>query len=173
LTPVACNDDSSAGSSAVEVRFRANTTYFIAISTCCSLEANYGGNAVLRLYIPQAFTLSAPVVSSQAGDVSGRAFVTGTFRCSNPGFISLQIVISQRNGPFVARGSGYFGSECGRVRQEWTVQVDTDTGYAFRPGQASVTVDGYAADGFDTTSSTTTQVVTLEAAPTAAPARAG
>jgi len=87
------------------VRFKANTTYFIAVSSCCSTNAGYGGNAVLRLYIPQAFTSSASVVSAQAGDVSGRAFVTGTFRCSNPGYITLNIFISQRVGPLVARGA--------------------------------------------------------------------
>ena len=75
--------------------------------------------------------------------------------------------------PLQERGTSGFGTECVRARQEWTVAVDSDTGFAFRPGQASLSVDESAIDGFDFTSRYTTQVVTLEAAPTAATARAG
>lgn len=166
LTPVACGDDGVVGA-AVEVHLQANTTYFIAVSTCCSSDAGYGGTAQIRLYVPRKLSFSAPIDSQQAGDVSGRAFFAGTFRCSNPGFFERYVTVSQRVGNLVARGSTGMGSPCERSRQDWRLTVDSETGVAFRPGKASVTFTTYAYDGFDFVESVTTTTMTLTNAPNA------
>lgn len=172
LTPVACNDDTSVGA-AVEVHFHANTTYFIAVSTCCGPDSPYGGLATLRMYVPRAFTLSAPLTDVRAGDVSGRAFLTGTFRCTNPGYFALGVTISQRVGDHVARGSNSYWSECGRTRQTWSLTLDSETAVAFRAGKASVTIVRTADDGFDVLESTSTEILTVVLSPNARPAVTG
>ena len=85
LTPFACNDDTSGSRRRCgEVRFNANPLYFIAVSSCCSADAGYGGSLTLRLYVPRVLTTTAPILGAHAGDVSGRAFFDGTFLGSNP-----------------------------------------------------------------------------------------
>ena len=164
LTPVACNDDTPVAlSSAVEVHFNANTTYFIAVSSCCSADAGYGGPLTLRLYVPRVLTTTAPILGARAGDVSGRAFFDGTFRCSNPGGFQISIFVSQRVGARVARGYGAFGSDsCRRAKHEWAMTIDSETGDAFRPGKASLTITRWASDGSNVVETTSTQIITLD-----------
>jgi hypothetical protein len=165
LTPVACNDDTSIGS-AVQARLTAGANYFIAISTCCNTQADYGGTGALRVFQPRALRLFAPVLTSAAGDISGRALFTGTYRCTNPvAYFEIDITVRQRVGDLVARGTGGLSDACRTFKQNWSVAVDSDTSVAFRRGQASVMISRYADDGFHTVSTTTTQVMTLALEP--------
>lgn len=164
LAPVGCSDDSAVGS-AVEFRARAGTTYWLAVSTCCSTEATWGGNAVLRLYVPRALAMRAPVRSASAGEVSGRAHLSGTYTCTNPSYASISVTVSQRLGSRVARGGGCFGDECDRRGRTWSFVIDSETGFAFRLGEAVVTVSRDVRDGFDSIRTSTTQVMTLSNAP--------
>lgn len=170
---VACGDDVPDDVwSAVQVRFLAGRTYYIALSSCCvgggpDGEPAVGGKGVLRLYLPKPLAMSAPLTRARAGDVSGRALFGGTVRCSNPGTFAVGISISQRVGSAVARGIAETGGTCGRTRHTWQISVDSDTAVAFRPGRAVLTVDRFVADGIATRSTSHTFVIRLRAAPNA------
>jgi hypothetical protein len=161
LRTVACNDDNGVGSG-LQARLYAGANYYIAVSTCCDIDAGYGGTGYLRVYVPRDLALYAPVVTASAGDVSGRAFFTGTVKCTTPGgYFSVSINVSQRVGELVARGDGYTDGRCPTTKQQWSVTIDSQTAAAFRPGNATVTVNRYANDGFQEVNSSTSHVMTL------------
>jgi len=164
LTTVACSDYTDVGP-AVQVQLTAATTYFIAVSTCCDAGVTYGGLRVLSLYLPRSLSITAPLTSQSAGDVSGRAFFNGTVRCSNPGSYCIRITVSERVGSLVARGTGSLNAVCSRAKRPWSLAVDSETGVAFRPGPASISVDRMADDGFGIVDRFTTQIVTLALTP--------
>jgi len=173
---VACSDDVSDGVwSAVQVRFVAGRTYYIALSSCCvggdaEGQEAVGGKATLRLYLPRPLAISAPLRRARAGDVSGRALFGGTVRCSNPATFSVGISVSQRVGSGVARGTAEIGGSCGRTRHAWQLSVDSDTAVAFRPGGAVITVDRFVSDGISAKATSHTFVIQLRADPNAGPA---
>jgi hypothetical protein len=164
LTTVACQDDSVVGP-AVEVTFQANTTYFIAVSSCCDETAGTGGSATLRFYLPKVLAVADPVTSARAGNVSGRALLGGTVRCTNPGYVDIYVNLSQRVGSLVARGDGYLGTRCERTKQSWSLSIDSATGNAFRPGKVSVTMATYGYDGFNEVVTIVTSTMRLGNAP--------
>ena len=164
-TPVACSDDGVGAQSALEVRFVAGRTYWIAVSACCS-ASGVGGHSVLRLYQPRPAGTSATVDSVQTGAVSGRIYASGTVRCNTPSYASVYVSVSQRVGTMVARGSG--GAEiaaCLGTSRSWSMQIDSDTAVAFQEGTASVTVESYAGDGFEYVSFTETTNETVGSNP--------
>jgi hypothetical protein len=166
LIRVACNDDTSIDA-AVQVRFVAGTTYFIALSACCADEDQGGGNAVLRTYVPSAFGFTESTAGSQAGEISGRAYVTGTANCTNPGLYTKDVLLSQRVGTQVARGIGEAVIKCSRTTRRWTVVVDSETSTAFRPGRAAMDVARDVTDGFASRFAQSSGIVTLVSAPNA------
>jgi len=63
------------------------------------------------------------------------------------------------------------GLVCGPDEIAWSLTIDSDTGWAFQPGQAVVTTGGWATDGFNWFEQTAeSTVVTLTSAPNARPA---
>lgn len=172
LTNVDCNDDAVGLLSAVELEVRARTAYFVSVSACCSPTAR-GGVAVLNVYRgPLGGSIS--VADGQAGQISGRASLTGSHRCSDPAVTFVGVTLSQRVGRWVARGSFFAGFVCGRAASDWVVQVDSETGVAFRPGRAVATVSSTQCDGIECAANPTRErVVTLVSgprSPAAAPA---
>jgi hypothetical protein len=168
-TLVACSDDAVGLASAAQVRFVAGTTYWIAVSACCDTSGN-GGRSVLTLYRPRPATTTATLGTVETGGVSGRLFLTGTVQCGTPSIADVFVVVSQRVGTMVARGSGFVELPlCGATARPWTVRVDSDTGVAFQEGIASVTVHVDSGDGFDFASSEQTQNVTVGTDPNARP----
>lgn len=171
LTPLTCSDDTAVGA-AVELELQAGTTYWIALSSCCDPTSTAGGRGVLQLYRPQPLGVRTVVSDTAAGDVSGRALLSGTVRCTNPASSFLEVTVSQRLGAFVARGSGLVSADCGRGRTAWSVSVDSRSGRAFRSGPAVVTVSTFLSDGFRFVETTHEAVVTLRLAPNAVAASA-
>jgi hypothetical protein len=168
-TLVACSDDAVGLASAAQVRFVAGTTYWIAVSACCDTSGN-GGRSVLTLYRPRPATTSATLGTAETGGVSGRLFLTGTVQCGTPSIADVFVVVSQRVGTSVARGSGLVELPlCGATARSWTIQIDSDTGVAFQEGVASVTVHVDSGDGFDFASSEQTENVTVTTDPNARP----
>lgn len=82
-TVIACSDPFSSTPQGAQVRLAANATYWIAVSACCDSFAP-GGRTVLSVYRPQPLTVTRTISSIETGGVSGRLFVSGTYRCSTP-----------------------------------------------------------------------------------------
>ncbi len=150
-TRIACADDSfdEGGAATTQVRFVAGRTYWVAASACCSRSAP-GGQLVLNTFLPTATGLTASVVSVETGAISGRLLVHGTARCSTPSDLELELSASQRvgAGANVASGEGFTTGVCGRQASTWTATLDSFTGWAFQTGTTSVTLSGFASDGF-------------------------
>jgi hypothetical protein len=151
-TRIACVDDSfeTSPTEAHQVRFVAGTTYWIAVSACCSRTAP-GGRLVLNTFRPAAAGVTTTVDSVETGAISGRLLVHGTAQCTTPSELVLELSASQRvaAGANVARGDGSAIGLCAREESTWTATVDSQTGWAFQPGLTSVTLGGFVYDGFD------------------------
>src|SRR3954454_19398706 len=169
-TLVACNDDAAnVTSSAVQVRFVAGATYWIAVSACCG-ASSVGGRSVLTLYRPRPAATTMSLGSVETGTVSGRLFVSGTVRCATPSEASVAVTVSQRVGTFVARGTGFVQVRlCDATAVSWAVQVDSETAVAFRAGTASVTVRVDSSDGFSPVATEQTANVQVGSNPNRAP----
>jgi len=146
----ACNDDGVGYASAVRLRFEAGTTYWIALSSCCSRSGSAGGNSVLTFYRNREARVTSTVDSVRSGGVSGRLIVSGTVRCNTPSYVELQVAARQRLDQVVARGFGYGEApSCTRRDTPWVVRIDSDTDWAFRAGSpVALEMDGYLTDGF-------------------------
>jgi hypothetical protein len=151
LKRVACSDDALGTASAIELKFTAGKVYFFVISTCCDASASGGGRAVLHFYRPVSFTATASLTSASAGDVSGAAHLSGQVSCSNPGVISVVVIVRQRISSRVARGLGEAFLECQKKSKPWSLMIDSGSELAFRARPAHVTAFWQATDGFTTT----------------------
>ena len=148
-TLIGCNDDAVFLDSALGRRFVAGEKYWIAVSACCS-RASRGGELVLNVYRPAPAGVSTTVTAAQTGAVSGRLFVDGAIECSTLSGAFVQVAASQRVGDNVARGEGsVLLDSCDSAGGEWSVAIDTSTGWAFQTGLASLTVTTQAFDGFN------------------------
>jgi hypothetical protein len=152
-TRIACADDSfeTTPTEARQVRFVAGNTYWIAVSACCSRSAP-GGDMVLNTFRPAPAGVTATVERVETGAISGRLFVQGSARCTTPSELELDVSASQRvpaGGANVARGDGSMIGICGREKSTWTATVDSETGWAFQPAPISVSLGGFAYDGFN------------------------
>ncbi len=158
-TLVACNDDRIDVDSGVQPRFVAGSTYWIAVSACCSSTAR-GGHTLLTVSYPRPPGISATVDGVESGGVSGRLFVSGTVQCDSwsDGYVSARV--SQRVGPNVARGTSGVGLVCTTEPYSYRLPVDSETGWAFQPGVVAVTLFGSSWDGFTNvqTEETTNQI---------------
>lgn len=150
-TEIACVDDSfeTTPQAAKAIRMVAGSTYWVAVSACCSRSAP-GGDLVLRTSLPAPASLDLSVDSVEAGGVSGRLIVHGTATCATTSELFVDLSASQRVGTTnVARGSGFVTGLCGDGGDgSWTARVDSDTGWAFQSGTVSITAAAFAYDGF-------------------------
>jgi hypothetical protein len=166
-TLVACSDDTETSfSSAVRRSFRAGRRYFIAVSACCRPDAR-GGRSVLTFYRDRAAGVHTTIESVQSGEISGRIFVKGSTRCDTPSAAAVNLTISQRLGDHVARGGGFVDTYCSGARRSWRVAIDSETGWAFRPGQAALDAQSFSDDGFDFVSAEQTMTVSVGSDPNA------
>ncbi|QBR92856.1 hypothetical protein [Nocardioides euryhalodurans] len=149
-TLLACNDDAAGLASAVRPMLTAGQHYWIAVSSCCGSSRAPGGDLVLRLYEGgSAAAVELTVDRAEAGSVSGRIRLHGTATCATPSVVWSALVASQRIDAQVARGSTeLMVRECTTTPTEWTVRVDSETGWAFRPGTVAVDVRAEGDDGF-------------------------
>jgi hypothetical protein len=151
-TLLACTDDSfnTNLASARQVRFVAGTTYWVAVSACCSRRAT-GGQLTLNTWLPTKAGIAAPVVSVETGGVSGQLLVTGTVTCDTPSEYEIDLSASERvaDGANVARGGNVVVGVCGPTTTPWSLLIDSDTGWAFQPGTARLTRTTQVYDGFD------------------------
>ncbi len=151
-TPIACVDDSfdSTPASAKQVRMVAGTTYWIAVSACCNRSAR-GGHLLLRTSAPAPAGLTVGVDSVKTGGISGQLVVEGTAQCATPSEVFVGATVAQRvnGGTNVARGSNASFGLCEPGDEvAWTIRIDSDTGWAFQPGDLRMTTSGAAWDGF-------------------------
>ena len=148
-TLVGCNDDAVFFDSAVAVRHVAGEKYWVAVSACCSLRSR-GGELELNAYAPAPAGVTSTVATVATGAVSGRLFVDGTIACDTLAGAYLEVTASQRVGENVAHGEGFgLVDPCRPEGGEWSVALDSTTGWAFQPGLVSLTVSVQAFDGFN------------------------
>jgi len=146
---IACDDDSARLQSAVRPRLVAGQRYWIAASRCCS-RTRPGGDLDLRLSPgTEPAEVTAAVTGATAGSVSGSLRVTGTVECATASVVDVSLTVRQRVDEAIASGWGYrFLRLCTTEARTWTARIDSDTGWAFRPGLAAVQVAARARDGF-------------------------
>jgi len=147
LTEVTCNDDTSGGTTGVESRViwnaTASTTYHIMAGTCCG-----GGQLVFTVDTSAApFTIDDLTISGR-GKVTprtGEAIFSGSITCSNgPGFVELDIDVSQRIGRAIVHGEGFDEFECSGT-QSWSLTVVPFDGL-FVAGRAHVEAFAFGPD---------------------------
>jgi hypothetical protein len=155
-TLVACRDDTNFGLfSAVQLRFDAGRTYWLAASRCCS-DARRGRDLDLRIYPPVKTTVTTSVDEVLAGDVSGRLTVRATTACVPRAAAFVNVRASQRVGDGVARATGGVSLPlCSTPGQSWAVTLDSETAVAFREGRVRLTVHSEASDGIGVASQDT------------------
>lgn len=150
LTELACSDDAVVLASAVQVRIAAGRTYYVSVSACCRGSAR-GGHAAINTFGFRPLAASTALSRVTTGRISGRAFVSGSQRCSHPSAFLVATTVSQRVGRLVARGTGavIFPLCTANRRRAYVVPVDSETGVAFQGGKAVLTFHTENADGFD------------------------
>lgn len=150
---IACNDDRFGVASGARFRAVAGRTYFVMIGQCCSNVGGGGGELVLTATrvadVPLQFSFD--VTGGSVDPATGLATVNGTLTCNERAFVFRDMSLRQfRDNFFVARGS--FALEVGCIpgaAEQWSIEVDTETGVAFGPGPATVrTFFEFGTDGF-------------------------
>jgi hypothetical protein len=130
------------------VRFVQGQTYWIVVSACCR-RGQRGGELLLTMYGGGTARVTSTLDSVESGGVSGRLFLNGTVSCATPSVVFLSAEASQRVGEAVARGFGEVAVEnCTQQSSPWRLRVDSDTGWAFRPGTVSIDLFSAGVDGF-------------------------
>jgi hypothetical protein len=155
VNPVRCNDDRFGLASGDRFRAHAGQTYYIMVAQCCGNGDSYGGgNLVLRVDAVPTAPLQATLEVSATGTydpVGGSATIGARLTCSTPAFVGLDGILRQvRSGLYLARGyaSWYALCEPG-TPVEWSIEVDSETSYAFGSGDARLTYWAGASDGFN------------------------
>lgn len=176
-TLVSCSDDLDdvlfSVASAARVRFVAGETYLLAVSACCNRRAP-GGQGVLTLYRGGQPGVHTTVGSVETGEISGRLFVDGTTTCDTPSASEVEVTASQRVGEHVARGDGLVAMDgCGAEATAWRMAIDTETGWAFQQGKASLHVASRTDDGFEFASDQQTLTADVGSVADARPGRTG
>jgi hypothetical protein len=148
-----CNDDRFGVASGVRFRAAAGKTYFLMVGQCCSNVGGGGGELVLTATqvadVPLQFSLD--VTGGTVDQATGLATLNGTLTCNERAFVFRDMMLRQlREGIFVARGFVGLEVSCTPgVVEQWSVEVDTETGIAFGPGPALLrTFFEFATDGF-------------------------
>jgi hypothetical protein len=158
---VKSNDDRVDLNAAVQFRAVAGTRYWVAAS---ALGRGPGGHLRVAFHKPGPLSVTTNLVSAQSGGTSGRLMIDGRIESVNPAAAYLVLEVSQRVGANVARGytEGAVMS-LGWGSSDWSLRLDSDTGWAFQPDEAVVTWTAYPTDGFQSEpgqTTTTTVMVT-------------
>jgi hypothetical protein len=146
LSEVACNDDSGADlQSKVVWDASASTTYYIMAG---SFNDSPGGNLSFTVNTTAPpFTIDDLTISGR-GKVTpstGEAIISGSITCSNgPGFVELDIEVSQRIGRAIVHGEGFDEFECFGT-QSWNLTVVPFDGL-FVAGRAHVEAFAFGPD---------------------------
>lgn len=148
-----CDDDRFGFASGVRFRAVAGKTYIVMASQCCSNVGGGGGQLELTVTVVNDVTLdyTFDVTGGSVDQGTGLATLEGTLTCNERMVLFRDMSLRQfRDNFFVARGFFGFQSSCiPGVVEQWTVEVDTDTGVAFAPGSATVqSFFEFATDGF-------------------------
>jgi hypothetical protein len=158
-----CNDDQLGLASAVRFKATAATTYWIAVSSCCSSRGPGGALRLNVLKPPPPPEAEVSVISAAAGGISGRLVLEGTATCRSASMLTVEFEARQRDDTAVARGSGgIYQVPCwSDTETPWRLRLDSETGWAFQAGNP-VLVEGFVfnSDGFRDTESTFETTVT-------------
>ena len=153
LRAMRCDDDRFGFTSGVRFRAVAGKTYFVMASRCCSNVGGGGGQLELTVTAVTDVVLDYEfdVTGGSVDQGTGLATLEGTLTCNERMVLFRDMSLRQfRDNFFVARG--FFGFQSGcipGVVDQWSVEVDTDTGVAFAPGSATVqSFFEFATDGF-------------------------
>lgn len=148
-TLVGCSDDRFKDyASGIRYRFEAGRRYWIAVS---SYYLGAARDARLTLYAPSQLEYQIDVTSAEAGEVSGRAIVSGVVTCNEPALASVSMVVRQRVVDHVARGRDDVVAACDADGEPFTLRIDSRTDWAFLPGQALLTHTSWATAGWNDT----------------------
>jgi hypothetical protein len=150
---IRCDDDRFGLASGVRFRAIAGRTYFVMVGRCCSNVGGGGGQLVLTAtrVADVALQFSVDVTGGSVDQATGLATLNGTVTCNERSFVFREMALRQfRDNFFVARGTIGLAVACTPgAAQQWSIEVDTDTGVAFAPGPATVrTFFEFATDGF-------------------------
>ena len=147
LSEVTCNDDTSGGTTGVESRViwnaTASTTYQIMASTCCGGGSNGGQLAFTVDTSAPPFSIDDVTISGgKVTPKTGQAVISGSITCSNgPGFVELDIFVSQRIGRAIVHADGFDEFECSGT-QPWSITVQPSDGLLVG-GRAHVEADAF------------------------------
>lgn len=139
---ITCNDDRFGVASGVRFRAEAGVTYYLIVGECCSDRGTGGGPLVLTAGTVTNLELeyAVRVTGGTTDPATGLATLIGTVTCNERSSVYREATLRQvRQEIFVARGYFSFFAACSPGSPAtWSVEVDTDTGIAFGPGQALV-----------------------------------
>ncbi len=148
LSEIACNDDTSGGTTGVESKViwdaTASTTYYIMAG---SFNGSPGGNLSFTVNTSAApFTIDDLTISGgKVTPKTGEAVISGSITCSNgPGSVELDIFVSQRIGRATVQGDGFDVFDCSGT-QSWSLTVEPFNGL-FVAGRAHVEADAFGPD---------------------------
>jgi hypothetical protein len=149
---VDCNRFRFANAAGVRFRAQAGTTYFVMVGACCGSTATGGPLVVTADVVADvdlAFTVNA--TSGSVDPSTGLATLTGTVTCNERSWFYREATLRQvRQGLYVARAYFWVSGDCvpGQTN-EWSIELDTDTGVIFGTGTARVrTYYEQAGDGW-------------------------
>jgi hypothetical protein len=154
VDPIRCDDDRVGVASGARFRARAGTTYFIMVAQCCgSGDSHGGGDLVLHVHEVSVASLEATLEVSGTGTfdpVGGSATIGGTVTCSSAVVVGVEGILRQvRSGLYLARGYPWLQAPCEPGDpMAWSVEVDSETSYAFGAGASRLTYWAYASDGW-------------------------
>jgi hypothetical protein len=144
LTEIACNDQ-AAGTDQSRVRINAvsGTTYHVMAATWEGTSG--GGTLVLNAAVSSPPFSLDDVTINPLGRVrpkTGDAVISGSITCSNgPGFVELDVFVSQRIGRALVEGDGFDFFECSGT-QSWSIEVAPFNGL-FVAGRAHAYADAF------------------------------
>ena len=161
---IACNDDAGGLQSAVIWEASPDTTYLIAVGTCCGggTAGEPGGGGMLELHVlaaPPPPTIDVIVDATGGFTKDGAAIISGTLECS-PGisYVSVFTEVTQTVGRFTVTGFG--GAWVVDCASSWTAVVESSDGL-FRGGKAEVSASAFGCDLSECVGDSTSRTVRL------------
>jgi len=140
---IRCSDDGVSYWAATRFKATAGTEYFLMPGRCCGSDRRGGGNLILNVTeVPQdAFEASVTIESGTVDPDSGIVTIAGTATCNHPSALYVDGMLRQlRSEIFLARGwlGGDNLSCLPGSSNEWSAEVDTETGVVFGVGDAKI-----------------------------------
>jgi len=140
VLPVACDDDRFGYAPGIRFRASRGMTYFLMVGQCCGHRGSGGGPFVLTAGAVTEVDLEYEfqVTGGTADSETALATVTGTVTCNERSVVYREFTLRQlRQGIFIARAYVFVSAVCTPDSPSaWSIEVDTQTGIAFGPGQA-------------------------------------